>query len=83
MRRPSRRIAFPDPVSLNLPAMNRPPPPVLSPCIGNCAMDAAGLCVGCHRTLGEIAAWGGLDDDARLRLMDEVLPERAARRGEA
>ncbi len=39
---------------------------VPSPCVSVCRMDAAtGLCEGCLRTLDEIAAWGGLDDDRR------------------
>lgn len=51
---------------------------VLSPCIGICLLDARGLCLGCHRTGQEIAAWSGLDDAARLHLMEVVLPARAA-----
>jgi predicted Fe-S protein YdhL (DUF1289 family) len=31
--------------------------PVLSPCIGICRLDAQNLCVGCRRTLDEIAEW--------------------------
>ncbi len=60
-----------------------PPAPrraVLSPCIGVCALDAQGLCEGCHRTADEIAAWSTLSDDARLRLMLHVLPQREATR---
>lgn len=53
---------------------------VLSPCIGVCAIDDDGLCAGCHRTGGEIAAWPMMNDDARLRLMEDVLPRRAAER---
>ncbi|HVU81024.1 MAG TPA: DUF1289 domain-containing protein, partial [Rhodanobacteraceae bacterium] len=30
----------------------------VSPCIGVCRMDADGLCIGCRRTLAEIARWG-------------------------
>lgn len=56
------------------------PSPVLSPCIGLCEIAADGLCEGCHRSLGEIARWGGMQDAERLRLMDEVLPARAALR---
>ena len=38
-------------------------PPVPSPCINVCRMDeASGLCVGCLRTLDEIALWSVLDD---------------------
>jgi hypothetical protein len=53
---------------------------VLSPCIGTCAIDDDGLCAGCHRTGDEIAAWPSMGDAVRLRLMEEVLPRRAAER---
>ena len=50
---------------------------VASPCISVCALDpATGWCVGCFRTIDEIAAWGALDDRARR----EVLMHLAARR---
>ena len=53
--------------------------PVPSPCIGVCRIDAAsGLCVGCLRTLDEIAAWGALDDAAR-RSVWHAIGERRAR----
>lgn len=39
---------------------------VPSPCVSVCRMDARrGLCVGCCRTLDEIAAWSQMDDAAR------------------
>lgn len=60
-----------------------PPTPrqaVLSPCIGICSLDDDGLCEGCFRTAGEIAAWSTLSDQARLGLMLHVLPEREAAR---
>jgi len=50
-----------------------------SPCIGVCQM-ANGLCLGCHRTLAEIAAWGRLSEGERRRIMREVLPARAGGR---
>jgi hypothetical protein len=40
--------------------------------------DASGLCVGCARTLDEIASWSVLDDDAR-RAIVSALPARKAR----
>jgi len=49
---------------------------VLSPCVGVCRLDDLGLCVGCRRTTGEIARWGQMGDDERLRLMEVVLPMR-------
>ena len=51
-------------------------PAPLTPCIRVCVIDReAGLCLGCGRTLAEIAAWGSLPDEERLRIMAE-LPDR-------
>jgi predicted Fe-S protein YdhL (DUF1289 family) len=51
---------------------------VASPCISVCRIDeASGLCVGCLRTLDEIAAWATLDDDAR-RAVWRAIGERRA-----
>jgi hypothetical protein len=50
--------------------------PVLSPCISVCVLDANGaVCLGCFRTLDEIAGWGLLDADAKRRVL-AALPER-------
>jgi len=49
---------------------------VPSPCISVCVMDAAGvLCLGCFRTLDEIAAWSLLDADTKRGVL-AALPER-------
>lgn len=61
--------------------MNQKYRAVLSPCIGICHMENDGLCAGCHRTGNEIAQWSTMHDKTRLRMMDEVLPQRAAKRG--
>ena len=51
---------------------------VPSPCISVCVMDATnGVCIGCLRTLDEIAAWSVLDDNAR-RAVWSALAERAS-----
>jgi predicted Fe-S protein YdhL (DUF1289 family) len=56
--------------------------PVASPCISVCVVDPRGgsVCVGCGRTLDEIAAWVDLDDDAR-RAVIARLPARLAALG--
>jgi uncharacterized protein len=55
-----------------------PAGPVPSPCNSVCRMDAAGVyCVGCFRTLEEIAGWSGFDDQRR-RLIWKELHERRA-----
>jgi predicted Fe-S protein YdhL (DUF1289 family) len=56
---------------------------VPSPCISVCVIDApTGLCVGCYRTLDEIAGWIGLSTEQRRTLVAE-LPLRRTRHGEA
>ncbi len=53
---------------------------VPSPCISVCRIDAAtGLCVGCLRTLDEIAGWGSLDDDARRAVWSAIEQRRRTR----
>lgn len=48
-----------------------------SPCVGQCALDAAGnLCTGCGRTRDEIATWATADEATRQRIWAE-LPARA------
>ena len=53
---------------------------ISSPCLGVCRMDSEGLCVGCHRSLREIAGWSAMSEQQRQQLMRETLPLRAAER---
>ena len=49
-----------------------------SPCTKVCIINAAkGYCVGCGRSLSEIAAWSSLSGQDRTRLMAD-LPRRLA-----
>jgi predicted Fe-S protein YdhL (DUF1289 family) len=49
---------------------------ISTPCIKVCIVDGKkGLCVGCGRTLVEIAAWSGMDEERRRAIMAE-LPAR-------
>lgn len=44
-----------------------------SPCVDICTVDPGGrYCLGCLRTLDEIAAWGGLDAVRKQSLLDEL-----------
>ncbi|HEY0886150.1 MAG TPA: DUF1289 domain-containing protein [Ramlibacter sp.] len=46
---------------------------VPSPCVSVCRMDARrGLCVGCCRTLDEIAGWSQMDDAARREVWRRI-----------
>ena len=52
---------------------------VATPCVKVCVVEGeSGLCLGCFRTLGEIAAWGSLPEAERAALMAE-LPARRGR----
>jgi uncharacterized protein len=51
---------------------------VESPCVRTCQIDpASGLCVGCLRTIEEIAGWARLAPEERRAIM-AALPARAA-----
>jgi predicted Fe-S protein YdhL (DUF1289 family) len=54
---------------------------VSSPCLKVCVVDGlTDLCLGCGRTLPEIAAWGRKSEDERLAIM-AILPERMRKAG--
>ncbi|MBS0526565.1 MAG: DUF1289 domain-containing protein [Proteobacteria bacterium] len=54
------------------------PPPhaarrVMSPCKSICIMDTrSNMCIGCKRTIDEIARWPMMDDDERRRVVDSL-----------
>ena len=53
--------------------------PVASPCNKVCILDSGTqLCIGCFRTIDEIAGWGALTDGERAAILAE-LPARRAR----
>jgi predicted Fe-S protein YdhL (DUF1289 family) len=48
----------------------------ISPCIGVCIIDpASGFCLGCARTIPEIAGWLDFSPEEKQRLL-EALAER-------
>lgn len=52
-------------------------PVIASPCIDICEIDKHGLCLGCARTLDEIARWGSASPAWRAAVI-AALPERRA-----
>jgi predicted Fe-S protein YdhL (DUF1289 family) len=55
------------------------PAPIKTPCIKVCVVDGeSGLCLGCYRTLREVAAWASLGDGEREAILAE-LPSRRSR----
>ncbi len=49
-----------------------------TPCVKICTLDArSGMCLGCGRSIDEIAGWGAMSAAERARVMAE-LPARLA-----
>ena len=58
--------------------MSTAPRPIVTPCIKVCAVDGqSGYCLGCQRTLPEIAQWGRLDETARASIMADLPARRS------
>ncbi|HEY4944272.1 MAG TPA: DUF1289 domain-containing protein [Rhizomicrobium sp.] len=54
---------------------------ISSPCLKVCVVDGmTDICLGCGRTLPEIASWGRKSEDERLAIM-ATLPERMKAKG--
>ncbi len=52
--------------------------PIKTPCVKVCVVDGqSGNCLGCGRTLGEIARWARFSDDERDAVL-AALPARMA-----
>lgn len=54
-------------------------PKIATPCVQVCVVDGeSGLCLGCHRTLAEVAGWTRFTDAERRDIM-AALPARRGR----
>jgi predicted Fe-S protein YdhL (DUF1289 family) len=54
-----------------------------TPCVNVCLLDSeTGLCVGCGRSIKEIASWASISDSDRRAIM-AALPARMMRLEEA
>ncbi|WP_235987771.1 DUF1289 domain-containing protein [Roseibium aggregatum] len=52
----------------------------MSPCTKVCQIDQrTKLCLGCYRTLDEIAAWGAMRPDEREKVMEDLDRRRSDR----
>jgi uncharacterized protein len=59
------------------------PEPISTPCVKLCIVDGeSGLCLGCHRTLAEVARWGALSEPERRTVMAELAGRRGRIRPE-
>ncbi|MFN3147800.1 MAG: DUF1289 domain-containing protein [Paracoccaceae bacterium] len=58
---------------------------IASPCVKVCVVHPESrLCVGCHRTMDEIAGWSRMTPEERARVMAELPgrgPQLSRRRG--
>lgn len=69
--------------------MTSPPRAISTPCVQVCIVDGqSGLCLGCYRTLGEVAGWSRMTDAARATAMadlparkNRIAPEKLAMAG--
>lgn len=60
-------------------ALQAPADQVPSPCMHICSINPAnGYCLGCWRTLDEIAHWGDSSDADKRRLWQELLQRSQA-----
>ena len=59
--------------------MSQSPPPIPSPCVAICQLDpATGRCIGCLRTVEEIALWPRASNDERMTILGELKARRRA-----
>ena len=59
--------------------MDEPRPPIATPCVQICVIDGeTGLCLGCQRTLAEVAGWARMTDAQRAEITSG-LPARRSR----
>ena len=50
-----------------------------TPCIKVCKVDPlSGYCVGCYRTIGEIAAWSRLNQEEKRKIYQDLNKRKSA-----
>ena len=56
---------------------------VETPCVKICTLDArSGICLGCGRSIDEIAQWGAMNPEQRRRVMAQLPARLAAVQGQ-
>ena len=51
-----------------------------SPCVSICRIDPQdGFCIGCQRTIDEIAGWGAMTPEQRTRVWGLIAERKAAK----
>ena len=45
---------------------------IKSPCVNLCRLDEKNVCIGCKRTVDEIAKWGSSPDQEKIKILREL-----------
>ena len=54
---------------------------VKSPCIDVCKIDyESGYCIGCNRTIEEIANWGSFNDSQKKKILTKVKKKNISKK---
>lgn len=72
------RVAFAQPCGLLMSFEPLPSSSVPSPCIKVCTLDPRGICIGCGRTLSEIAEWSRLSAEQQREVCRRAQERRQA-----
>lgn len=56
--------------------MNQNEECVQSPCVENCSLNKENVCLGCFRSLAEIAHWQEMDDSMRIEVLHRAEKRR-------
>lgn len=54
-------------------------PTVESPCVRNCCLDEANVCMGCGRTLEEIVRWSQATDAEKTEILKRCRARQLSR----
>lgn len=52
---------------------------VESPCVRNCCLNEADICMGCFRSLEEITRWSIVDNEAKMQILTKAAIRRSQR----
>ncbi len=53
---------------------------VESPCVRNCCLNDADICIGCFRSLEEITRWSQAGNEAKMQILTQAAERRLLQR---
>lgn len=60
--------------------MSQSPGSIPSPCVRNCCLDEQDVCMGCHRTIGEICGWSAASEAEKAEILARCQLRRQERK---